>query len=78
MNRSGIGSASQQTIEGIDFANEMPLAQTADSGLQLIAPTVAESKVTRAVRTPVRAAAAAASHPACPPPITMISKLFIA
>jgi hypothetical protein len=33
--------------------------------------------VTIAVRAPMRAAAAAASQPACPPPITMTSKDFM-
>src|SRR5215469_2868281 len=44
------------------------------AGLQDMAPTVENRWVTSAVRAPIRAAAAAASQPACPPPITMTSK----
>src|SRR5262249_24244641 len=39
-----------------------------------MAPTVAKRWVTRAVAAPMRAAAAAASQPAWPPPITITSK----
>src|SRR5882672_8547637 len=39
-----------------------------------MAPTVANRCVTNAVRAPIRAAADAASQPACPPPMTMTSK----
>ncbi len=48
------------------------------AGLQDIAPTVAKRWVTSAVLAPMRAAAAAASQPAWPPPITMTSKESIA
>jgi hypothetical protein len=41
--------------------------------LQDIAPTVAKRWVTSAVRAPIRAAALAASQPACPPPMTTTS-----
>src|ERR1041384_2475393 len=47
------------------------------AGLQDIAPIVEKRCVTRAVRAPMRAAAAAASQPACPPPMTITSKEFI-
>src|SRR5690606_22228093 len=43
------------------------------AGLHDIAPIVSRRWVTKAVRAPIRAAAAAASHPACPPPTTMTS-----
>src|SRR5262245_31799086 len=43
------------------------------AGLQDIAPTVANRWVIKAVRAPLRAAAAAASQPAWPPPITTTS-----
>jgi hypothetical protein len=43
-------------------------------GLQDMAPTVAKRWVINAVRAPMRAAAAAASHPAWPPPTTITSK----
>ena len=43
------------------------------AGLQDISPIVSSRWVTSAVRAPNRAAAAAASHPAWPPPTTMTS-----
>src|SRR5690606_15698687 len=45
------------------------------AGLQDISPMVAKEWVTSAVRAPMRAAAAAASVPAWPPPTTMTSKV---
>jgi hypothetical protein len=42
-------------------------------GLQLNSPIVDVRCVSRSVRAPVRAAADAASHPACPPPTTITS-----
>src|SRR5262249_2130770 len=50
-----------------------PLPKPPIAGLQDIAPIVANRWVISAVRAPMRAAAAAASQPACPPPITMTS-----
>src|SRR4029078_4576067 len=47
-------------------------------GLHDISPTVAKPWVTSAVRAPIRAAAAAASQPAWPPPTTTMSKLEVA
>jgi uncharacterized heparinase superfamily protein len=47
------------------------------AGLHDMAPTVEKRCVTRAVVAPIRAAAAAASQPAWPPPITMTSKKSI-
>src|SRR5579862_6933820 len=47
------------------------------AGLQDMAPMVPNWCVTRAVRAPMRAAAAAASQPAWPPPITMTSKSVV-
>ena len=44
------------------------------AGLQDITPIVARLCVTSAVRAPSRAAAAAASQPAWPPPTTITSK----
>ena len=44
------------------------------AGLQDISPMVAKRCVTSAVRAPMRAAAAAASQPAWPPPTTITSK----
>ena len=44
----------------------------------VIAPIVAKSKLTSAARAPIRAATAAASHPAWPPPTTITSNSRIA
>jgi len=44
------------------------------AGLQLIWPSASMLWVTSNVRQPIRAAARAASVPACPPPTTMTSK----
>src|SRR5689334_1845056 len=54
-----------------------PLPRPPTAGLQDIAPMVEKRWVTSAVFAPMRAAAAAASQPACPPPMTMTSKLFV-
>src|SRR5215207_6288384 len=54
-----------------------PLPRPPIAGLHDIAPMVANRWVTSAVRAPIRAAAAAASQPACPPPITITSKLVM-
>ena len=50
-----------------------PLAIPPMAGLQLICPILFISIVTRQVFAPIRAAAAAASQPACPPPMTITS-----
>src|SRR5436305_7549983 len=42
-----------------------------------MAPMVAKRWVTKAVAAPMRAAALAASQPACPPPMTMTSNDFL-
>ena len=51
----------------------VPLATPPMAGLQLIWPMPSRLGVTIRVRAPMRADAAAASTPACPPPITMTS-----
>ena len=53
------------------------LAMPPMDGLQLMRAAASGSIVTRAVRTPSRAAASAASQPAWPAPITTTSKEFI-
>ena len=50
-----------------------PLPTPPMDGLHAISPTVSTRCVTRSVLAPARAAAAAASHPACPPPTTITS-----
>ena len=52
-----------------------PLAMPPTAGLQLIWAILFMSIVTRQVLEPKFAAAAAASHPACPPPMTITSYL---
>ena len=53
-----------------------PLPRPPIAGLQDISPIVDNELVIRAVWTPDLAAAAAASQPACPAPITITSKSF--
>ena len=55
-----------------------PLPSPPIAGLQDMAPIVAKRWVTSAVLAPMRAAAAAASQPAWPPPMTMTSKEVMA
>ena len=50
-----------------------PFAIPPTAGLQLICAILFMSMVMRTVRAPIRAAAEAASHPACPAPTTMTS-----
>src|SRR5690606_8391114 len=50
-----------------------PLPIPPMAGLQLIAPIVSMAWVSSSVRAPARAAASAASVPACPPPTTITS-----
>jgi hypothetical protein len=50
-----------------------PLATPPIAGLQLIWATVSQLVVSKAVRAPIRAAAMAASTPACPAPTTSTS-----
>ena len=52
-----------------------PLPRPPMAGLQDITPIDWGSWVSSAVRAPMRAEAAAASQPACPPPTTITSKL---
>src|SRR6516165_10560535 len=52
-----------------------PLPRPPIAGLHDISPMVAKRWVTSEVAAPQRAAAVAASHPACPPPITTTSNL---
>ena len=47
------------------------------AGLQLISPMVSSLWVSSRVRAPNRADAAAASQPACPPPIMITSQVVM-
>src|SRR3972149_3902916 len=53
-----------------------PLATPPMAGLQLIGAIVSRLVVSNAVFAPMRAAASAASAPACPPPTTITSKSY--
>ena len=50
-----------------------PLATPPTAGLHDMEAILAMSIVSSSVREPSRAAAEAASHPACPPPMTIMS-----
>lgn len=52
----------------------VPLPTPPNEGLQDSSPMVSSLLVKRSVRAPVRAEPAAASHPACPPPMTQTKK----
>ena len=53
-----------------------PFATPPTAGLHDMAAILSRSIVSSSVRQPMRAAAVAASHPACPAPTTMMSKSF--
>ena len=53
-----------------------PLPMPPIAGLQLIWPSVSMDCVSSSVRAPMRAAASAASVPACPPPTMITSKVL--
>jgi hypothetical protein len=65
--------AAHHAIHGVDLADQMPLADPADCRIAgHLADRLELVRQRAAVRRPrVRAAAAAASQPACPPPITI-------
>ena len=75
LDAGGVGGAAHQPVERVDLAHEVALAEPADRRVAGHLADVSKRWVTRAVRAPQRAAAAAASDPACPPPITMTSKV---
>ena len=66
-------SPAHDAVEGVDLAHQMPLPSPPIAGLHDISPIVARLWVSSKVRAPNRAEAAAASHPACPPPTTTTS-----
>ena len=67
-------TASHQAVERIDLADQMTLAEAADRRVARHRPDGREAMGDSAVRAPMRAAAAAASQPAWPPPTTITSK----
>jgi hypothetical protein len=64
---AGIRGARHHAAQRVDLLDEMSLADATDGGLQLIWPSVSMDWVSSSVRAPMRAAASAASVPACPP-----------
>ena len=75
MDGGEIGGARDQAVKGVDLADQMALAEPAHGRVAGHRADLAREKLTRATDAPMRAAAAAASEPAWPPPTTMISKL---
>ncbi len=69
-----VGGFGHGAAKGVDFLDQMALADAPMAGLQLICPRVSTLWVNSRVFTPMRAAASAASVPAWPPPITITSK----
>ena len=78
MQRRRVGDAADQAVERIDLADQMTLPKAADRGVARQHAEIAAERVTSATRAPIRAAAAAASQPAWPPPTTMTSKTCMA
>jgi hypothetical protein len=68
-----VGGQRHRAAECIHLLDQMPLADAADRGLQLICPASRCCGVSSSVAQPMRAAASAASVPAWPPPTTMTS-----
>ena len=68
-----VDSAAHDAVECIDFAYQVPLAMPPMAGLHDISPMVRLWWVMSRVRAPRRADADAASQPACPPPMMMVS-----
>ena len=69
-----VRGARHQAVERVDLAHEMAFAEPADRRVARHFADGGEPVGDERGRAPQRAAAAAASQPACPPPITMTSK----
>ena len=61
-----VGDPAHQAVERVDLADQMALAEPADGRVARHLADRRELCVTSAVRAPMRAAAAAASHPGVP------------
>ncbi len=68
-----VGDPAHQAVQRVDLAHQMALAEAADGRIAGHLADGLEVWVSSAVRAPMRAAAAAASQPAWPPPMTMTS-----
>jgi hypothetical protein len=69
-----IGRLGHRPAQGIDFLDQMPLADAADRRVAAHRAECLQVVRQQQVLTPIRAAASAASVPAWPPPTTMTSK----
>ena len=74
LDAGGVGGDAHQPAEGVDLADHLPLGQPADGGVAgHLRRCLVGSSVTSATDAPRRDAAQAASAPAWPPPMTMMS-----
>ena len=73
LDAAGVRHAAHEAVERVDLAHEMALSEPADRRIARHGADGRGRCVTRAVRAPMRAAAAAASQPAWPPPTTITS-----
>ena len=75
LDAAAVGDPAHQPVERIDLAHQMALAETADG--RIAATSRRRWRIVGDQRglAPMRAAAAAASQPAWPPPITMTSNI---
>jgi hypothetical protein len=69
-----IGGRRHRPAQGVDFLDQMPLADTADRRVAAHRTECLEVVRQQQRPAPIRAAASAASVPAWPPPTTMTSK----
>ena len=73
LDADGVGDLAHDSAERVDFAHQMALGDAADGGVAGHLRDEVEISVKSAVRRPMRAAAMAASQPACPAPTTTTS-----
>ncbi len=75
LNSGKIGSAPHDTVKGIHLPDQdAPCRSRRSRDCRTFRPATSGLRVNSRVRAPMRAEAAAASVPACPPPITITSK----
>ena len=73
LDAGAVDGAAHHAVQRIDLAHQMALAQAADGRIARHLADRLEPWVSSSVRAPSRAAAAAASQPAWPPPTTITS-----
>ena len=74
LDAGGVDGQAHGAAEGVDFADDLPLAHAADGRIAAHLGDGVEIAGQQRGLAPIRAAASAASAPACPPPITRTSK----